>query len=98
MRVYILLGLFSLLSACTPEQTKIDQSQVCMYQNDEQAKACPAGKLSYFQPSTWGNEQLVLNAAVVYCDFNYQVMHTNAGVICTHTHERLHLLSQDVEQ
>lgn len=83
----------SLLSACGKADS-IPQDTLCAYSTDEEAKACKPGQLSYFQPSNWGNQQLPLQVAATYCDFNYQVMHTQAGVLCVFTDKRLHLLNQ----
>ncbi|MAC99651.1 MAG: hypothetical protein CMK76_07200 [Pseudomonadales bacterium] len=46
-----------------------------------------------FKPSRWGSEQLPLNIAGAYCDFNYQVMYNNSGVICVFTDKRLSLVN-----
>lgn len=64
-----------------------------MYSNNDEAKKCKAGELAMFSPQVWGSEQLPLNVAAVYCDFNHEVMYTNAGVICVFTDKRLSLLS-----
>lgn len=68
----------------------IEQSQMCVVSTDEETvKNCKNGKLAYFRPDSWGNEQLPLNMAASYCDFNHQVMHTKAGVICVFTDKRI---------
>lgn len=69
--------------------TKIDQSSVCNYDNAETAKKCKEGQLSFFQPSSFGNEQLPLLVASSYCDFNHPIMHTNGGVVCVFTSQRI---------
>ncbi len=70
----------------------IDQSKICIVSTDQEALDCKPGELMYFQPRTWGNEQLPTHIAAVYCDFNYQVMHTPASVICVYTNARTYLL------
>ncbi len=89
----IILLMFTVLSlAGCGQQAQVDQSKICIYGSDEEAKECTAGEMSWFQPSRWGNEQLPLNVAAVYCDFNYEVMYNNSGVICVFTDKRLSLL------
>lgn len=81
------------LCACQPV-SKVDQSDMCVYETDVDAKECESGHLAYFKPNSWGSEQLPLAVAAAYCDFNYPVMHTNAGVICVFTKDRLHMMSE----
>ncbi|CAM4072875.1 hypothetical protein KESI111651_01305 [Kerstersia similis] len=81
----------SILSGCG-ESSKISQDNTCLYSSDEEAKACKPGELAYFRPASWGNQQLPLQVAALYCDFNHQIMHTDAGVLCVFTDKRLHLL------
>jgi hypothetical protein len=69
--------------------SKIDQSNVCIFNTDETAKKCKDGQLSFFQPDRFGNEQLPLIAAATYCDFNHPVMHNNGGVVCVFTAQRM---------
>lgn len=85
--VNILTALF-LMSGCN-QQAKIDQSDMCVYSTDEEAKQCKKGEMALFKPSRWGNEQLPILAAASYCDFNYEVMYNNAGLICVFTDERI---------
>lgn len=77
------------ITACD-EHKSIDQSNICIYKTDDDAqKNCKEGELSYFQPDVWGNAQLPLNAASAYCDFNYPLIHTEAGVVCVFTKKRI---------
>ena len=92
-RQVLALAFLATLPGCSGQPT-VDQGELCLVGTDEAAKTCKAGELMYFQPSRWGNEQLPLNIAAVYCDFNHPVMHTDAGVICVFTDKRLHLLDQ----
>lgn len=94
MRInHLVLGMAVLaLTGCLDSvggTAKIDQSTVCNYSSDEAARACKDGQLSFFRPERFGNEQLPLIAAASYCDFNYPVMHTNGGVVCVFTTQRL---------
>ena len=54
--------------------------------------------MSWFQPSSWGNEQLPLMVVAAYCDFNYQVVQNNSGVICVFTTKRMQLLDKAEEK
>lgn len=82
------------IAGCEPrssvEQAKslIDQTSVCVYSNAQEASRCRDGQLSFFQPPTFGNEQLPLLAAATYCDFNHQIVHTRGGVVCVFTSQR----------
>jgi hypothetical protein len=69
--------------------SSIDQSSVCLFDSEETAKQCKEGQLSFFQPKTFGNEQLPLIVAASYCDFNHQIVQTNGGVVCVFTAQRM---------
>ncbi len=71
-----------------PVQSQIDQTSVCVYTDEQQAKLCREGQLAMFQPASFGNEQLPILAAATYCDFNYQIIHTNGAVLCVFTAKR----------
>jgi hypothetical protein len=81
-----------LLTACQPADTprppRIDQSAVCNFDNDTSAQRCKDGQLAFFQPATFGNEQLPLVVASAYCDFAHPIMHNRGGVLCVMTHQR----------
>ncbi|RUO20165.1 hypothetical protein [Aliidiomarina haloalkalitolerans] len=99
MKKLALLAFFSLtLTACSQEEivvveevkdTRIDQSNICIYSTDDEAKLCVAGKLSFFKPTRWGNAQLPILVAAAYCDTNYQVIYNESGVLCVFTDERM---------
>lgn len=92
MYKYVFIAvLLALLTGCLEQgaSSKIDQSSVCYYSDDAQAKQCKEGQLFFFKPESWGNEQLPLVVASIYCDFNHPVMHTNAGVLCVFTKQRI---------
>ena len=80
------------LAGCN-QKAQIDQSKMCIYSTDEEAKQCKSGEMSWFKPGRWGSEQLPLNVAAAYCDFNYEVMFNNSGVICVFTDKRLSLVN-----
>ncbi|HBG92758.1 MAG: hypothetical protein A3J81_02655 [Nitrospirae bacterium RIFOXYB2_FULL_43_5] len=90
--VVVLVSLF--ITGCNQSNPKIDQRKLCQVSDDAGAKQCKAGELVYFAPKVFGNEQLPLNIAAAYCDFNYQVMHTKGGVLCVFTDKRLSLVGQ----
>ncbi|MGI2025071.1 hypothetical protein [Shewanella glacialipiscicola] len=74
------------------QNAQVEQSKMCVYSNDVEAKRCKAGEMSWYNPSKWGNEQTPLGVAAAYCDFNYSIMFNNAGVICVFTDKRLSLV------
>lgn len=49
---------------------------------------CKEGQVMAFLPSSWGNEQLPVVAAALYCDFHHPVVHTHGGVSCVFTGAR----------
>lgn len=85
--------LSALLAGCTQGRSETDQSKMCIFSNDAQAKKCTAGQLAFYSPDSWGNEQLPLNVIAVYCNTNDPVFFNKAGVICTFTDKRLFLLN-----
>ncbi len=93
MKKIALLSLSLLALAGCNQKAHVDQSQLCTYSTDEEAKQCKAGEMSWFKPNQWGNEQLPFNVAAAYCDFNYDVMYSSAGVICVFTDKRLSLVN-----
>jgi hypothetical protein len=82
-----------LLSACGGAHGATDQSKLCVFSNDAQAKKCHSGELAYFSPNSWGNAQLPLNVIATYCNTNEPVQFNEAGVVCTFTDKRLWLLT-----
>lgn len=93
-RVTLSLALLAplLLSACGGAQAGTDQSRMCVFSTDAQAKKCKSGELAFFSPDGWGNEQLPLIVIATYCDTNRPVQFNKAGVVCTFTDKRLWLL------
>lgn len=87
-----------LLVACGGGQKQVAQDDVCVYSSAADAKKCKDGQMSWFQPSSWGNEQLPLMVVAAYCDFNYQVVQNNSGVICVFTTKRMKLLDKAEEK
>lgn len=88
MKKLLFIAIFSILLNGCDQKTHVDQSQMCVYSTDQEAKRCSSGELAYFKPQMWGNEQLPLNAAAAYCDFNHEIMYNNSGVICVFTDKR----------
>ena len=85
--------LSALLAGCAQGRSETDQSKMCIFSNDAQAKKCTTGQLAFYSPDSWGNEQLPLNVIAVYCNTNDPVFFNKAGVICTFTDKRLFLLN-----
>ena len=94
-RVFLLASCASvapLLSGCSANGKETNQSKLCVFSNDAQAKKCKTGELAYFSPDSWGNDQLPLNVIATYCDTNRPIEFNVSGVICTFTDKRLWLL------
>ncbi len=49
---------------------------------DEAMKACAPGDLMLFRPPTWGNAQLPVAIAALFCDFDRSVVWTEGAVAC----------------
>lgn len=62
---------------------------IYIYSNDEEARKCVNGELSFFNPTRWGNEQLPLFAVAQYRDTNYNITYNNADVVCVFTDKRV---------
>ncbi len=93
MKKIALLILAALALTGCNQKAQIDQSKMCTFSTDDEAKKCKSGELAWLKPSRWGNEQLPLSAAAAYCDFNYEVMYNNSGVICVFTDKRLSMVN-----
>lgn len=74
------------------KEASIDQAVLCTYSTDAEAKLCKSGQMSWFKAGKAVNQSLPLSVAAAYCDFNYQVMYNEAGVICVFTDKRLSLV------
>lgn len=46
----------------------------------------------FFQPMSWGNDQLPLVAVAAACDFRFPVAYNVSGVVCVFTPRRSHYL------
>jgi len=81
------------LSACFEDAPSTKQSGLCTYNTDPQAQRCKAGEMAWFRPERGQKitEEMALSVAAAYCDFNHQVMHNRAGVLCVFTDQRLDL-------
>ncbi|MEX1221131.1 MAG: lipoprotein [Idiomarina sp.] len=93
MKKAVLIAVAAFALAGCNQQPHVDQSNLCIYSNDEEAKQCKTGEMAWYKPNRWGNEQLPLSVAGAYCDFNYEVMYNNAGVICVFTDKRMELVN-----
>ena len=70
------LAVLTALAGCKKQAAQkppVDQSRICIYSNDEEARKCVNGELSFFNPTRWGNEQLSLFVVAQYCDTNYNI-------------------------
>ncbi|MDQ7730283.1 hypothetical protein [Halomonas sp. SpR8] len=75
----------------------IDQGTLCVASSDEQALDCPEGGLFMARLAINNTdaqnplvlENRVLNTMALYCDTNFSIQHTQAGVLCVLTHQRI---------
>ena len=78
-----LFGIALSLVGCT-ESNSTPQDNVCDVQSLSGIQdKCKSGEVVYFEPSSWGNEQLPLLFTALACDTNKPVYFNNGGVVCT---------------
>ncbi|MGY4877237.1 hypothetical protein ACLUEY_05030 [Vreelandella aquamarina] len=85
------------------DSTGVDQSSVCVASSDEQALDCPEGGLFMARLAISNAdvqnplilESRLLNTMALYCDSNYEIHHTQTGVLCVLTHERINADAQE---
>lgn len=60
-----------------------DKSELCLIENkDDDVSRCEDGQLLVFLPNSWGNDQLPIIVAALFCNFDYSVVYNNGGVVC----------------
>ncbi|XGA80590.1 hypothetical protein OR573_02715 [Halomonas sp. CH40] len=85
------------------QSARVDQGSVCVASSDEQALDCPEGEMFMARlalsevdvQNPLVRESRLLNTMALYCDTNYQVHQTQAGVLCVLTHERINVAAQE---
>lgn len=66
-------------------QLSIDQQNLCMVDQagyENVAANCKEGQKVLFIPDVFGNKQMPIVFAGMYCDLKYQVVHNEGGVAC----------------
>ena len=79
--------------AATADLSVVRQDKLCWARSVDEIKKCESGSLMFFQPISWGNDQLPLVAVAAACDFRFPVAHNVSGVVCVFTPRRLHYLN-----
>lgn len=82
---------------------RVDQGSVCVASSDEQALDCPEGemfmaRLAISQSDVQNPlilESRLLNTMALYCDTNHEIHHTQTGVLCVLSHERINAQAQE---
>ena len=65
------------------QESTEDKSALCVIKNvDDDVSQCEDGQLLVFLPHSWGNDQLPIEVAALYCDFDHSVVYNNGGVVC----------------
>jgi len=65
------------------QESKEDKPELCVIENkDVDISHCEDGQLLVFLPNSWGNDQLPIIVAALYCNFDYSVVYNNGGVVC----------------
>ena len=94
----LLAGCPSMLNAESASvEEPLNQSIMCVVVTDEEALTCPEGEVFYGVFSGINSNEMALGTAALYCDFNYPVVHNDAGVVCVMTRNRIHLVEQAVQ-
>ncbi len=90
MQLKISLSLIALFFATVSvaDGIHIDQSKMCIFSTDEEAEDCKNGELAWAKIEEGHNPRLPLSIAAAYCDFNFELMYNDAGVICVFTDKR----------
>ena len=61
------------------ESKEEDKSELCVIKNvDDDVSQCEDGQLLVFLPNSWGNDQLPIEVAALYCDFDHSVVYKTA--------------------
>jgi len=89
-KIVTLFAMSIALSGCLDgaEKSAIHQKETCMFSSLD-SPSCKEGQLALFVPNSWGNEQLPLYAASVFCNFEHAVVYNNGGVLCVFTGQRI---------
>ena len=65
------------------QESKEDKPVLCVIKSeDDDVSQCEDGQLLVFLPNSWGNDQLPIEVAALYCDFDHSVVYNNGGVVC----------------
>jgi alpha-tubulin suppressor-like RCC1 family protein len=75
-----------ILSSCFDsgkKESNEDKPVLCVIENDgDDVSHCEDGQLLVFLPRSWGNDQLPIDVAALYCDFDHSIVYNNGGVVC----------------
>lgn len=100
-QIIFVLAISVLLSGCfesggSASNQLVSQSASCIFSAVNDAKKeCKNGQVAVFMPGQWGNEQLPIYAASIFCDYRYSIVHDKGGVSCIFTDVRLKDKPQD---
>jgi len=81
------LSLFS-LAGCNSETSAVEPTsssqtqEICVIDQSFELSKCQTGQNLFFQPSTFGNEQLPLIVISYFCDINKPIHFNKSGVVC----------------
>ncbi|MGC9108780.1 MAG: hypothetical protein ACP5HI_00795 [Caldimicrobium sp.] len=87
MRKLFALALALALYGCQ-EAKRVNNAELCLVTDFKQVSNCKEGNLIACLPLSWGNDQLPLYFIALHCDFNYQIIYNNGGVVCVYTSQR----------
>jgi hypothetical protein len=65
------------------QESKDDKPVFCVIKHDgNDVSHCEDGQILVFLPDSWGNDQLPIDVAALYCDFDHSIVYNNGGVTC----------------
>lgn len=85
LKIFLIAAVSSGLLMGCDSQLSIDQQNICMVDQagyDMVSANCKEGQKVLFLPDVFGNKQMPIAFAGVYCDLRYQVVHSEGGVAC----------------
>lgn len=66
-------------------QSELKQNEVCHVEEINEAVSCKNDQVLMLTPSIYGNEQLPIYVAGLFCDFRHPIVASTAGVSCIFT-------------
>jgi hypothetical protein len=85
LKILLIAAVSSGLLLGCDNHLSIDQQNICMVDQagyETVSATCKEGQKVLFIPDVFGNKQMPVVFAGMYCDLRYQVVHNEGGVAC----------------